>query len=418
MESPAALDARAIFDAGVAAVEPSRLVITSLARESLTPPVHVLAAGKAALGMARGALVALGQRSGPALVVVPRGYPKKLAVARVITASHPLPGPDSVLAARAALAFVRTQAEGSLLGLVSGGATALLSFPVRGVRIGNLHALTAALLGAAVPIEEVNVVRRSLLRLADGRLGAAARARDLLVLAISDVPGDRPEDIGSGPFHPGPTGRHEARRILERYGLERAAGKCVLAALAREEPPPERRAAPHRIVGSVQTALAGAAAEARRLGYRVVVARTRLAGDAARTGRRVARAILGRRGHQPTCLLWGGETTAALGGGGGKGGRAQELALAAAIALAAPRPAEGAPVLVLAAGTDGVDGPTTAAGAWADAGSVARAATARVDAATALARHDSYRFFAAAGGLVVTGPTGTNVGDLVVALRR
>jgi hydroxypyruvate reductase len=292
--------------------------------------------------------------------------------------------------------------------------------------------VVAALQRAGADIATLNVVRRHLALLGGGRLAAAAGG-DVATLVLSDVIGDAPSTIGSGPTAPDPTTCADAIDALRRAGVWDAAPERVRDHLrrgaadpARETPKPgDPRFARTRLhlLGGIADALAAARVEAARLGYRVEVRSAALAGEARAAGQAVAQAAVAAavRGA-PACLLWGGETTVTV-RGAGRGGRNQELALAAALALdeaarARTLPADAA-VVVLSAGTDGIDGPTDAAGAWATPRTVrARGAEAR----RALADNDAYTFLDALdgvdGGLLRPGPTHTNVMDVTLALVR
>jgi glycerate-2-kinase len=306
----------------------------------------------------------------------------------------------------------------TLVVLLSGGSSSLLACPAEGIALADLAQLTRGLLGAGAPIEELNCVRRQLSAVAGGRLAAATRARRVIALVVSDVLGDRLDVIGSGPFAADPSRVEDAREVLRRRGLWESAPAAVRRQLGggadRQRSGPRGAPDPrvsHRIVASNRDALAGAAAAARREGLAPVLVSDRLSGEAREAGRRLARLARSLRPPLPLCLLAGGETTVRV-TGGGRGGRSQELALAAALEL------EGSDgVVLLAAGTDGCDGPTDAAGAFADATAVARGAALGLAAAGRLEDNDAHGFFDATGDLLRTGPTGTNVMDLVLIRR-
>jgi glycerate 2-kinase len=338
----------------------------------------------------------------------------------VRVASHPIPDARSAVAAEEALRLVASAAARDvLLVLLSGGASSLLSAPTGGLQIEDLARTSRALLAAGAPIDEVNAVRKHVSLVGGGRLAQRARCDRIEVLAVSDVPGDRLDVIASGPCCADASRYADALAVVDRRGLRERLPEAVvrhLEAGARGEV--EETAKPgdpalarvrHTILANNRTALRGAAEAARRLGLRPVSVTEVLAGEARRVGRRLAALARGARERGPLCLVAGGETTVTL-RGTGRGGRSQELALAAALELAG---AEGA--ALLAAGTDGSDGPTDAAGAFADAGTVARGARRGIDARASLERNDAYDFFDAEGGLLRTGPTGTNVMDLVLA---
>lgn len=310
-----------------------------------------------------------------ALVVLPRGYPAPRGRGvRVHFSSHPEPDASSVLAARAAVVFFSGFGpEDLILCLVSGGASSLLCLPGDGVTLAAKKRAVARLARTGAPIADVNRLRISLSAVKGGKLGRETRAR-LVTLVLSDVPGDRASLVGSGPTVRG------------------------------------RRGDLTRIVASNRDGLAGAAREARRRGLNARISRRRLTGEARDAGLSLARAA--RRLAPGAALLAGGETTVSLGRARGTGGRSLEVALAAAIAL------EGTSnVAILAAGSDGRDGSSRAAGARVDGSTAERARRRGLDPERALARHDSEPLLEAAGALLVTGPTGTNVADWAFAVR-
>jgi glycerate-2-kinase len=384
--------------------------------------IRLLAAGKAAVPMATAFLERAGERLSSGLVVTKDGHGGPLSLP-VVEAGHPVPDGRSEVAGAAAIALVEAGRPGEVLvALLSGGASALLSCPQPGLTRAELASTTSALLACGAPIGELNAVRKHLTRVSGGRLARMARARRTLVLALSDVPGDEPSVIASGPFHGDATTHADALAVLDRHGLRSGVPDAVLAHLeagargeVEETPAPGDPifAAVHtRVLASNRDAAEAAVSEARAAGVRAERITEPLSGEAREVGARLARwALQQAPGDAGRLFVAGGETTVRV-RGDGRGGRSQELALAAALAL------EGAPgVTLLAAGTDGTDGPTPAAGAFADSQTVARAREAGVDARTALARNDSYGFFRAEGGSLITGPTGTNVMDLVLILR-
>jgi glycerate-2-kinase len=293
-----------------------------------------------------------------------------------------------------------------------------LACPAEGLSLEDLAETTRALLESGAEIEELNAVRKHLSAVSGGRLARRASARRVEVLAISDVPGDRLDVIGSGPFAADPTTYAGALAVLSARGVVERVPESVRRHLEsgargeREETvaPGDRALARVRttVLASNRTAVEAARRAALRRGLTTRVVSPPLAGEAREAGRAlVALARDGRR-PEPLCLVAGGETAVTV-RGPGSGGRSQELALAAALDLDG-----GAPTALLAAGTDGSDGPTDAAGAYADEGTVARGHRAGVDGREALRDNDSHGFFAAEGGLFVTGPTGTNVMDLAL----
>jgi glycerate 2-kinase len=360
-----------MFQAGIDACHPRKVLPAHLPQ--VERPL-VLAVGKAAGEMAKVAEAYYPDAAG--IAVVPHGVEARLERIALLHAGHPIPDAAGVAAAERLLA-----ARGDfVLVLLSGGASALACLPVDGLTLAGKQALTAALLRAGAPIQEINCVRRHLSRIKGGRLRAD------LTLAISDVVGDAPHDIGSGPTVADPTTVADARTILDRYGLE-----APLTETAK------RVDGEFWIVARGADALEAAAREARRLGYAPVLL-GECAGEARGIGRRHAEAALAA--PPGSALISGGELTVTV-TGRGRGGPNVEYALAAGLGLAG-RP----DIIGLAADTDGLDGSSGAAGAWFGGGAPP------AGAAEALARNDG----AAVAELFVTGPTGTNVNDLRIIL--
>jgi hydroxypyruvate reductase len=342
------------------------------------------------------------------------------------TGGHPTPTPDSVAAADAALAAAAAvTADGQLIVLLSGGASALLSRPVAGVSLAEKQQITRALMHDGRAIDELNCVRKHLSRIKGGRL-AAACAGETLTLAISDVVApveDDPSVIGSGPTVPDPTTFADAWRIVAGIVAQDAVPDTVRAWLTRgvagdvpESPKPGDAAiarSRYELIGTRHVAMRGAAEDATRCGYDVVVLRPPVLGEAREAGAAHVAAVLAAAGDRrgPVCVISSGETTVTV-RGKGRGGRNQEFIAGALDALArAPRP-----MLLASIGTDGIDGPTDAAGAWADTGTATLARAQSVDVAALLADNDAHQLHRRLGTLIRTGPTDTNVGDLQVAL--
>jgi hydroxypyruvate reductase len=320
-------------------------------------------------------------------------------------AGHPIPDAGSLTAGRRLLAELEALPESvSLLVLLSGGTSSLLEVPVFGVGLAELQRMNGWLLASGLPIDAVNRVRKSVSLIKGGGLLTRLGRRPVRVLAISDVPGDDPAVIGSGLLVP-EVGLREGLRGVDLPDWLR---QWVDRGLAERGPLPT--SGPRiEILASLATAMRAAAATGRELGLPVHVHDPLVAGDAARVGRELARGLIeGLSGLH----VWGGETTVCLPPDPGRGGRNQHLALAAAIALAGHPDA-----LLLAVGTDGTDGPTEDAGALVDAGTLERAGDAGLDARAALDQADAGTLLAASGDLIQTGPTGTNVMDLILGYR-
>lgn len=422
-------DAHAIHAAGVAAADPARCLQRALEGEPAPAGrAWILALGKAGPAMAAALAAHLkARRLEPAggIVVAPESGPEVSSRIPQVAGDHPVPGEGSFRAAQAlGLVSARVVAQDEAWVLLSGGTSSLVAAPVPEVPGEDFLALHRLLSVAGLPIDELNAVRKRFSRWGAGRLLLALPAHRVRVFCLSDVPGDNPADIGSGPCEPDPVTATEVREILERADLWARVPTSIRVLIDRIEqgllpetpkgdnPAFRRRAT--RIIGSNRTAVAGAAAAARQRGYDTSTAQAALTGEAAPAGRRLAAELLARAGRvrQPVALIWGGETTVTLGATPGRGGRCQELALAAAEILAGA----GIPCALLAAGTDGRDGPTDAAGAVVDPSTWQSVALRTGDPSSALARHDAYPALDQVGALIRTGPTGTNVMDLVIGL--
>jgi glycerate-2-kinase len=418
------------FRSALAAVDAGAAVRQALVREGARLRVAgaelpdaarlvVLAVGKAAAAMAVAVESVAGDRIAAGLAVTKDGHGAPLARMRLLETAHPVPDARCERAAREAAALVEAaRREDVLLVLLSGGASSLLACPAPGLCLADLAATTSALLAAGAEIGELNCVRKHLGAVAGGRLAQRAASERIELLVVSDVPGDRIDVIGSGPFSPDPTRYQDALAALERRGLPARLPERVVAHLRAgaegrvpETPKPgDPTLARVRVslLANNDTARRAALEAAGALGARGIDLGAVLSGEAATAGSRLAGLARALRHGGPVCLVAGGETAVTV-RGPGRGGRSQELALAAALGLRGETRAT-----LLAAGTDGSDGPTEAAGAFADGATLARAGRLGLDARSALARNDSGGFFAAEGGLFVTGPTRTNVMDLAL----
>jgi hydroxypyruvate reductase len=415
-----------IFRAALRAADPRRAVLSKLKFDGRTlvcgrqryrmadfDRVLVVGGGKASAGMAAAVESLLGARVADGVVVVPGGVRARLRRIRLEEARHPIPDGRGVAGARAIARMARGAGERDLvIAVISGGASALLPLPVSGVSLREKQRITQDLLRAGAAIQEMNTVRKHLSGIKGGHLAALAHPASVLALILSDVIGDDLHVIGSGPAVADPTTVEDARAVLARRGVSIPRG------VLRETPKPgdaRLMRAANVIVGSNRMAIGAAAAKARELGYRTRVLSTEVRGEAREVAAEhaaIVRRMLARRrrGETAMCLLSGGETTVTV-RGSGRGGRNLEYVLAAAIAIEGARG-----VTVFSGGTDGIDGPTDAAGAIADERTLVRAARAGVDPEALLANNDSYTFFEAVDGLVKTGPTGTNVMDVRVML--
>ncbi len=387
--------------------------------------VFVVGGGKAAAAMAAEMEEILGERIVDGVVSVKYGHTVPTTRIRVREAGHPLPDAAGTTAAEEVLALARRASEQDLVFvLISGGGSALLTAPASGLTLDDKLVVTRLLLEAGAPIGELNTVRKHLSRIKGGHLARALAPARSIALILSDVLGNSLDVIASGPTVPDPTTFADALEILRRRDILVVVPEAVRAYLEAgragrvpETPKPGdsvfalTRAV---IIGDITQALGTAEQVARERGFNTVVLSAAVEGEArevgAALGRRAKEAHQGRYGPLPVCLLQGGETTVTV-RGPGKGGRNQEVVLGAAREIA------GLPnALILSAGTDGTDGPTDAAGAVADGTTIERARARGLDAHDALARNDAYPFFAALGDLLITGPTLTNVNDLMLAL--
>jgi hydroxypyruvate reductase len=389
--------------------------------------VRVIAAGKAAVPMAHGAASVLKNQLRAGLIAAPA--PDAFGSFEAMAGGHPIPDQGSERAGRRALDLAATLAEDeTLVVLLSGGASALLAVPAAGLSLDDKRRTTAQLLKAGADIHALNTVRKHLSAIKGGWLAQRA-AGPVETYILSDVVGDDVSVIASGPTVPDSTTFADARSILYRYGRAAAYPRADVDRLDRgahgelpETPKPAdprlRRSDVH-VIGGRGGAMAGVAAKAVALGYDVIRIEHAVVGEAREAAAAHMDAIAERtRGAgRPLCVVSSGETTVTV-RGTGKGGRNQEFALAAAVRGSDPSTATGAgpPYVLASAGTDGIDGPTDAAGAIVDATTLARARAAGLDPAAFLADNNAYAFFDALGDLIHTGPTGTNVGDLQVLL--
>ncbi|MCG6962916.1 MAG: DUF4147 domain-containing protein, partial [Acidobacteria bacterium] len=320
-------------------------------------------------------------------------------------------------AARELLALAGSLREGDLLlVLLSGGASALLAAPEHGLALDDVLATTRALLSAGAPITAVNAVRRQILAAGGGGLARAAFPAQVFTAVLSDVLGDPLPDIASGPTVASPTTAADAAAVLERFGVAASVPAPVVRFLRARAGAAEAgdRAwmSSSRIVllANNRTAVDAAVGALAAAGYDVMAPARPLAGEASARGRQLGGLATALAPPRPTALVLGGETTVTV-RGSGRGGRNQELALAAAFQLTSARPA-----VLLAGGTDGIDGLSENAGALVDPGTAARITRAGVDPLAALADNDSASALEAAGDALVTGPTGTNVGDVTMVV--
>jgi hydroxypyruvate reductase len=383
----------------------------------------VVAIGKAAASMMRGAVSALGGQLADGLIITKSGHcgsRQKITYGDIsegiqcIEASHPVPDKNSLVAGKELLSFIDRQPPSrTLVFLISGGTSSLVELLPAGVSLNDLQKLNAWLLGSGLDITAMNNLRGALSCIKSGRLAKSMDGRKVLNLMISDVPGDMPYVIGSGLLLPNPDLQKPLTDIL-KFDLPKWIDQLLnQSAKETNQAPPVSdacfNAIDTRVVATIMDAKQAAADAARARGYEVILHRELIGGDALTTGKELAHELCH---SSPALHIWGGETTVCLPGNPGRGGRNQHLALAAAMVLDSSKNC-----WLLAAGTDGSDGPTSEAGALVDGMTVARGASVGLEVEKTLADADSGAFLAVTDDLVRTGPTGTNVMDLILGLR-
>jgi glycerate 2-kinase len=441
--SPAAQVAGEVFRSALVAADPSAATRAALARTlELHPAARtrwhwIIATGKAAPAMARAAVEFLAEHHlqfAGGIVVAERNEPAPHPHLRMHVGDHPIPGPRSLACANAIATLADEVAPGDrVLALISGGTSALIGAPVDDVRLEDLAALNALLLDSGLPIRATNAIRKRFARWGAGRLALAFAPSAIHPVILSDVVGDDPIDIASGPYSPDPLRAAEVEQLLRETELARRLPLSMAAYIgavrngdrpetSKPDSPALAHVRPPVVIGRREV-LDAAAQRARALGRTALTAKEPLVDEAAHAGRALARAAW--FAAPGSCLIAGGETTVELPLDHGTGGRNQQLALAAELhelaqaalrdpaAREQPRPR----VMILAAGTDGRDGPTDATGAIIDERSWGRMVAAGLDPASHLRRCDAYPALDRIGALLRTGPTGTNLADIVVALR-
>jgi glycerate 2-kinase len=409
---------RAMFDAAVAAAQPERMIQKFLP----APPkgrTIVVGAGKASAAMAA-ALEKFWPGPLEGLVLTRYGYGVPCQRIEIAEGSHPVPDVNGEKAAKRILQTVQGLTKDDLvICLMSGGASALLALPAEGLTLADKQAVNKSLLMSGANITEMNCVRKHLSAIKGGRLAAAAAPAKVVTLLISDVPGDDPAVIGSGPTVPDPTTYEDARAIIQRYGIEPPPAAVVRLAAGKDETPkpgdPRLAGNEVRMIAAPQASLEAAAAVAKAAGVTPVILGDAIEGEArhvamvhAGIARQVARH--GQPAAKPCVLLSGGETTVTV-RGKGRGGRNAEFLLGLAVALEA-HPG----IHAIAGDTDGIDGTEDNAGAVLTPDSLERARAKGLIARAMLENNDGYSFFAGLGDLVVTGPTRTNVNDFRAVL--
>ncbi len=408
---------RAVFDAAVRAADPFSVLAAHLPPRPAGRCV-VVGAGKSAATMAAALEAAWPDVPLTGVVVTRYGHAVPTRRITVLEASHPVPDAASEAGARALMDAVAGLGPDDLvLALMSGGGSALLALPAPGLTLADKQAVNASLLACGAPIGVMNAVRKQLSGIKGGRLAAAAAPARVVTLAISDVPGDDPAVIASGPTVPGAPGRAEVRAMVRQYGVVLPPAAAALLA-GDDNLPPDAAPVDFRLIATPAMALAAAAAVVREAGAAPLILGDALEGEGREMGIVMAGIARSVRDHghplpAPCVLLSGGEGTVTIGsvhqgmGGAGRGGRNTEFLLGLAVAL---REAPG--IWALAGDTDGIDGTEDAAGALVTPTTLARARAAGIDPVACLHAHDSYSLFDAVRDLVRTGPTLTNVNDL------
>ena len=439
--SPARLrdDSRAIFAAGVAAVDPMVAVQRAVVRRGDALEVdgvaydlrrfahiYVVGTGKGSAVMAQGLEAILGERISAGSVTVKYEHTAPVERVRLYEAAHPIPDAAGVQGANAAMELVRQAgADDLVFCLLSGGGSALWPAPSADISLPEKQRMTGLLIDCGARIDEINVIRKHLSGIKGGQLARLAAPARLITLVLSDVVGDRLDAIASGPTVPDPTTFRDCLDILTRYDLLDRLPGSIRAHLQRGlagDAPETPKAGDSAfelgqtvVVANNRLALRAAQEAAEARGYTTLLLSSTLEGEArhvARMHAAIAQEICqsGQPIRPPACVISGGETTVTV-RGNGKGGRSQEFALAAALHVAGLDN-----TVVLSGGTDGTDGPTDAAGALVDGRTVARAEALGLQTEAFLHRNDAYHFFQALDDLLLTGPTGTNVMDMYVVL--
>jgi glycerate-2-kinase len=423
-----------LYRTAVSAVEPARALSAALDRDAAPAGAGrtwIISLGKAAYPLAAGAVAWLddhGQEPAGGVIVSTEQAPPPHSSLTTVVGDHPLPGPRSLHAAEVLEETVRViPPSDDVWVLLSGGTTSLLASPVRGITDADLRVTYETMLRSGLDIHDMNRVRKRISRWGGGRLAVALAHVDVRVFILSDVVGDDTTIVGSGPCSPDRTTAQKLRARLAAAGMLQRLPAAVTDIIDRTErgmlPETPKPGAPafrtvtEHVIGSNATAVAAAAAAAEAAGLIVRHKRTPLSGDAAHLGHLIGRRMVGEieRGSEPTCFVAGGETTVTLDESTGRGGRCQELALAAARVLDG---ATGARITLLAAGTDGRDGPTDAAGAIVDQDTWRAIREAGRDPVRDLENHDSGTALESVDALIRTGPTGTNVNDVLFVIVR
>ena len=409
-------DALDIIDYSIKAVLPDSAVKEALKKKNLSDKIVLVAIGKAAWRMAKAAYEFLGDKIKSGIVITKYHHSQgAIGNLKIFEAGHPIPDENTIKASKEVLKMVSNlSSEHTVLFLVSGGGSALFEVPQDGVTLEDLINITNLLLKSGANIVEINTIRKRLSAVKGGRFALLCKPARVLALVLSDVLGDRLDSIASGPAYPDSTTWEDAKRILQKYGIQL---RPELLETLKKETPKSLDNVDTEIIGSVSKACEAAAKRAKMLGYEPMIFTTTLDCEAREAGSfiaAIAREVIvnNRPLKKPCALIFGGETVVHV-RGDGKGGRNQELALAAASKI------EGLSEVVIASvGTDGTDGPTDAAGGIVDGTTAQKLKKKGINIESVLANNDSYHALDAVGCLIKTGPTGTNVNDLIIALCK
>lgn len=427
-------DAFIVLKQAIAAVQPNVLLKSilcfqngqlSVEQQSFTllpnGNMYVIAVGKASAAMAQAVEGILLEHVSGGLVVTKYGHALPLKKLQLIEAGHPIPDTNSLLAGKALLDFSKKLKENDIvLFLLSGGASALLADTPNDLTLSALQSTFQLLLNVGATIQEMNTIRKHLSAIKGGQLARLLMPAEIITLAISDVMGDDPSVIGSGPTVPDNSTFYNAWTIIQQYGLQHQIPLSVQQYLQKGmvgeilETPKKNDICFDKtwfyLLGNNGLALQSAKKTAQALGYETHIVSQQICGEARLMGESIVAQALAYTGKKPACLLFGGETTVTI-RGNGLGGRNQELVLAAALSL----PPE-SNLFILSVGTDGTDGPTDAAGAFTDGQQLQLAQQLGLNVKSYLDNNDAYHFFEKVNGLIKTGPTQTNVMDIVVVL--
>lgn len=412
-----------VVDFAVRRVLPDRAVEEAIERERIDrlDNLYLVAIGKAAWRMAKAAKEKLKDKVKRGIVITKYKHSLgNIEGLEVYEAGHPIPDENTLLSTEKALRLAGELKEGdNLLFLVSGGGSALFELPMEGVSLEDLKKVNELLLKSGADIVEMNTVRKHISRVKGGRFAQAVYPAFVYSLILSDVLGDRLDSIASGPAYPDETTYKDALKVIDKYSLRDKMPSAVMEIIERgargeiPDTPKEINNVRSVIIGSVSLACKYAMDKAKELGYKTLFLTSTLNCEASEAGRFIAEILkeIKRSSNpiSPPCMIvLGGEPVVHV-KGSGKGGRAQELALSVAIAIKGE-----SNVALVSVGTDGTDGPTDAAGGIVDGKSFYRMLSSGVDPEKALSNNDSYNALKASGDLVITGPTGTNVNDIII----